>query len=211
MHRRTLAAAAALALLAPGAAQAQAQAPEQVTYYFHCAGPGKVQNGSAVLAQQNWNTTKPTASFQSGAGCGFLDAPGPVRPSTIASNAYDAYFSGLHGGAIETVRLELHNLVTSRARQGDTITFNVRIWDASAVGVTPLADRDFTVKPVASSTGATEMVQVEWSKLKIKAGPEDRRLWISVHTEEAPQGWVFDASEIPANVTFVAPPPPPAA
>jgi hypothetical protein len=214
MSHRTLgaglaAAAASLALAAPASAQL---GPLDTQYFFHCAGgdPVKVQNLSAVApGQAFWDTTAPTRSFQSGAGCGFADAP---TSGTNPVNIYDAYFSGVHTKGIEKITLELHNLVTSRARQGDSITFNVKVTKGAGTEWTALAQKDFTVKPTASSTGATEKVVVEFTGLKIK--PELGRqinITVTTPTPGVPQGWVFDAAEIPANVIFTEPAPLPPA
>lgn len=205
-----LGAAAALALAAP----AQAQDTDQ--YWFHCTGPSKVQNGATLagavpatgVTQALWNKTAPTASFQSGAGCGFADTPGPQRPSTTPENAYDAYYKGVHSKAIQSMKLELHNLLTSRARNGGPVKVLVRISEGTGTTATTLAEKELTATPTASSTGATEKVVVEMTGLAIKSGPVDRVLNITVHTADAtPAAWVHDASEIPANVIFTSPPP----
>lgn len=211
MHRALgagLAAAASLALAAP----AQAQLSD--TYFFKCSGPSKVQNGAtispAVATQAFWSTVKPTTSFTAGGGCGFADNPAVagVRPSTTPENFYDAYYKGVHAKAIQDVELELHNLVTSRARQGDTGEVLVRISEGTGTTATTLAERTVSGKFMLSSTGASEMLKLSLPGVNIKPGTPDRVLNITVHSTGAtPQAWVHDASEVPASVTFVAPPP----
>lgn len=213
MSHRTLVAglAAVAAALAPAAA-AQAQTSLDTTYYFSCAGPqpaAKVQNIVAFAQVANWTTTKPSASFQSGAGCGFADvpAPGGVRLSDSAENAYDAFYKGPHDKAIEKVKFEFHNLVTSRARAGTTQKLIVRLLDGTGLEYTTLAEREVDVTPVVSSTGATERFDITIDGLKIKKA-SGRILTVGVHSLEAgPQAWVHGASEIPAGVTFTEPAP----
>lgn len=205
--RTPIAGIAALAVFA-FASSAQAQAVD--TYYFKCSGASKVQNIVAALTPVMWTTVKPTASFQSGAGCGFADAPAPggVRPSTTPENAYDAWYKGAHERAITSATIELHNLITSRARQGTTVPLLVRLSTGTGATATTLAEQAFTAQPVVSSTGATEKVLVEFTGLEIPAEP-GRVINVTVHsTGEAPQAWVHDAAEIPASVTFVEPAPP---
>lgn len=204
----------AVALLAPAAA-AHAQTSLDTTYYFSCAGPqpaAKVQNLVASLQPAMWSTTKPATSFQGGAGCGFHDTPaaGGQRPSTTPEAFYDAYYKGVHDKAVEKVKVELHNLVTSRVRQGTTQRLEVRISEGTGTTATTLASKDFTVTPVPSSTGTSERFDVEFTGLKIKAG-SNRVLTVTVHSLEATsQAWVHGASEVPAGVTFTEPAPLPA-
>lgn len=198
----TIAALAAATLAAPALGQA-----DTTTYYFKCSEPSKVQNIFAAVQPAEWTTVKPTASFQSGAGCGFADFP-TARPSTTPENAYDAWYRGVHPRAVAKATIELHNLVTSRARQGDSVSLLVRLSTGTSTTATTLAEQTFTVKPVVSSTGATEKVVVELTGLEIPA-EEDRTINITVHsTGQTPQAWVHDAAEIPASVTFTEPPPP---
>jgi hypothetical protein len=202
-----VAAVAALAVAVP--TQAQTQAPQSDTYYFKCSGPSKVQNGIAALQPVTWGTTPPTASFQAGAGCGFADVPAPngVRPSTTPENFYDAWYKGIHERAVGSARIELHNLVTSRARTGDSVSLLVRLSTGTGTTATTLHQEAFTVKPTVSSTGATEKVVVELKNLEIPA-EAGRTINITIHTAgETPQAWVHDASEIPAGVTFTGPVP----
>lgn len=202
--------AALIALAFASSAQAQTQAVD--TYYFKCSGASKVQNGMAALTPPAmWTTVKPTTSFQAGAGCGFADFPavGGVRPSSTPENVYDAFYKGGHDRAIASAKIELHNLVTSRARQGNTVSLLVRLSTGTGTTATTLAERTFTTQPVVSSTGATEKVVVEFTGLDIPA-EAGRIINITVHsTGETPQAWVHDASEVPASVTFTEPVPPP--
>lgn len=210
MKRTTIAGIAAMSAVA-FAGPAQAQAPTVDTYYFKCSGQSKVQNVLAVLEPVMWTTVKPATSFQAGAGCGFADvpAPGGVRLSTTPENAYDAWYKGGHDRAIASARIELHNLVTSRARQGTTVPLLVRLSTGTGTTAETLAQQEFTVTPEVSSTGATEKVVVTFTGLAIPA-EEGRVINITVHTAgPTPQAWVHDAAEIPASVTFTEPAPAP--
>ena len=198
-----LGAAAALALAAP--AQAQTVAPKQTTYYMKCATPSKVQNANGPAGMvASWSTVKPTASFQSGAGCGFADAP---VGSTAPTDPYDGYFGGGHGDAIAKAEIEAHSLLLSRARAADTNSVRVRIFVNGAEAFNEVR----TVKPTTSTTGATEMFKFVVDGLKIPAGAADRKIFIvlgSTTAQGAANAWVGDASEIPTSVTFTEPLPP---
>ena len=202
MHVRfpvaALAALGALTLSAPVIA-----APTPTTYYFKCVGPSKVQNGSAIFGQPAWSLTKPTASFQSGAGCGFAD-PQPPQGSNVPTNAYDAYFGGTHGGAFVEAQVELHNLVASRIRQGTTNVITARL----NVGGTEVANRTYTLTGVPSSTGATEMFKFTIDGLEIEADDPTRPIILTIGVVDAAGVWVMDAAEIPASMTLIPPPEP---
>lgn len=206
-HRTRGAALIAAAAFTLAAAPAQAQSVD--TYYFKCATASKVQNGLAVLQPAFWSTAKPAASFTAGAGCGFADFPaaGGLRPSTTPENFYDAWYKGTHEKAVASARVELHNLLTSRVREGETVTLSVRLSTGSGGSATTLKEQTFTVKPTLSSSGASEKVAVEFTGLRIPAAT-GRVVNITVHSgADTPQAWVHDATEVPASVTFTEPAP----
>lgn len=108
---------------------------------------------------------------------------------------------------MEKIKLELHNLVTSRVRTGTTQRLQVRVMEGTGLEYTTFLDREVSVTPVGSSSGATERFDITIEGLKIKASP-GRVLTIGVHSlEDTAQGWVHGASEIPAGVTFTEPAP----
>ena len=199
-----LAGAATLAVAAP----ANAAAPPPQKLYFHCIqSPSKVENASIVAgsvsgAAPSWDKNAPTASFTTGAGCGFAD-PGALEGTAMA-NIYDGVFGGAFGGAIDKMVVELHSLAVSKARQGDSATLHVRVGlDGEMV-----TERDVTVTPTDSDTGASEMFKFELTDLGIEAGDASRIVDLTVNTAaNGVAGWVYDATEVPSNVTIYQPDP----
>lgn len=195
--------AATLALAAPAAAQTVE--PEKTTYYMTCGGPTKVQNANVHTATiPDWSTTKPAASFQSGAGCGFADVP---LTSASPTNEFDGYFTGTHGDAIEKAEIEAHSLVLSRVRAGETNSIRLRLF---VDGEEVYNNNIQAMTPIASSTGASESFKFTVTGLNIKAGAADRRIHVVLGVAgQGAQAWVGGASEVPTHVTFTAPLPKP--
>ena len=92
-----LAAAAALVAAAPASA-----APQQL--YFDCTGSTPLNNLDASTF--SWSATAPTASYQSGAGCGWADPllTNASRPNTTT----DAAFGGDYAGEIRKIEVTLY-------------------------------------------------------------------------------------------------------
>lgn len=202
-HRLVGAGLAATALLlTAGPAAAQTAPPQTTTYYMTCASPNKVQNANAAAGTiPAWSTTKPAASFQSGAGCGFLD--GPLTNAATPTNEFDGYFAGPHGGAIAKAEVEAHSLLLSRARAGTTNAVRLRLTvDGSEVYNNGIE----TITPTASSSGASEVFKFTIKDLKIPAGAADRQIIVTLGTAgQGANAWVGGASEVPTSVTFTAP------
>lgn len=197
-----VAGAATLAVAAP----ANAAAPPPSKFYFHCiSSPNKIENASIVAgsfsgAAPTWDKNAPTTSYTAGGGCGFADAP---VEGTSLTNIYDGVFGGTFGGAIDKMVVELHSLAVSKVRQGDTVDLHVRVGlDGEMV-----AERSVTVTPESSDTGASELFKFELTDLGIEAGDASRIVNITVDTPSGVSAWVYDATEIPSNVTIYQPDP----
>lgn len=207
--RRTLIAAAGLAslvLVAPAAAQTT-DPPPPTSYFFQCTNPAKVQN----LEKAVWGTTAPTASFQSGAGCGSAD-PGLLVTQfgvgPVLTNV-DFYGTGEHTGPIQAMNVELHSLLLSRARVPADIpgVFELIIDDQEVV----LAEGTPRIGFVTSSTGATEKLVFSFARKKkageavaapLAAGPGKHTVQVrfSSNTLDYQNAWVWGATEVPARV-----------
>lgn len=210
--------AALLAALAALGTTGTAGAATETKVFFHCANapgapaPLKIQNIGLVTGFPSWNGTPPTTSFQAGGGCGTVDTG--ALEGTAPRNFYDGVFSGVHAGAIDKMRFELHSLLLSQLRTTPTTSLVVKITlgsDNATFATAPaVATRSVTVAPVKSASGLTEMFSFTLENLGIEAEP-DRVVTITLDTDATYfNGWVFDATEVPSGVTFVAPEPVPA-
>jgi hypothetical protein len=197
-------------LLLLGATGASAQTTTPPTFrnervWFHCGGTTKVQNASVVeSAVPSWNTTAPTQSVQSGAGCGFADS---LLLGTAPANLYDAVWSGTFKGNLQSMTVELHSIYAGAGRALATygIAARVVIDGKDQTG-------NVTVVPVRSSTGASEMVRFTIVGLERVFGTEPgdgaktHTITLSINNrfvDANPFGaWVFDTTEVPAGITF---------
>ena len=207
----------ALGLAAP--AGATHGLPHTPTYkaesdYFHCGGSTKVGNASLVESgAASWNTIKPTASVQSGAGCGFADA-GPSS-GTNQENVYDAVFKGYFTGNLKTLTVNAHVLYTSIGRPSTAdmvVGVRMTLDDVPITGGSGTATgmKSVTVKPVVSSSGASALLQfsVDVSKLKIVDdedgdGTTERSIGLTLSVPaDVLTPFVYDTSETPSGIDF---------
>lgn len=128
--------------------------------YFHCTGPTKLHTVNWQLGSGSvpWNTTAPTQSYLSGAGCG---APDTFLYDTASDNPYDVTFRGTFTGNLRHLTVRLHNLILGRARTVESTTMAVRLRidgeDYLPLGIGYGTQVD--VIPVPSATGATELLE----------------------------------------------------
>ena len=190
--------------------------------FFHCVGDSKVLNALTVQAPPSWNETAPTASVTEGAGCGFAD-PGS-RTGTNQENVYDAVFKGFHAGNLDSLTVRLHDIGVGPARTGEDQTLGVRV---SVDGVsmfgtyTPAASpldpvlgapvpvpstTQLTVTPVASETGASNLVEFTITGLGFMeqpcTGTMEREILVTVNSVSENSAWVMDTTEVPSGITF---------
>lgn len=176
-------------------------------YYFTCVGDSKVQNNQA----QDWSTTKPAASFTSGAGCGSVD-PG-LFTTSLEGAEFDFYGGGKHTGPIGAINVELHSLLLSQLRVPATIGAEVELL---VDGVDVLGEvKSFRAPTQTSSTGLTQTFRFSIAR-ELEFDEEDnelpRRPLVATggeHTVELRFSsafldyqnlWVWGASEVPAHV-----------
>lgn len=206
MKRLALAVLAA-AILPAAAAQAGP------TYYFTCPDQNKAQQQTPAA----WSPTAPTASYQSGAGCGMLDV-GLFDSSTTSDALMDFTGGGTYTGAIDTLTLELHSLLLSQARApvatpgmvAEITVDGKLITDPTAV---------IRVTPEKSSTGLTEAYRVTFVReplvdedtgeetpvpLVAGTGPHTVNIRFTSNFLDYSEVWVWGASEIPSHVEFNA-------
>lgn len=207
----------AAAMLVPATAGAEGELPTftQQDVWFNCDGQdAKVVNASAKIP--GWDTTKPTASVQSGAGCGQLDPAFLINTVENTSQA-DASWTGTFTGNLNQLTVELHSIYAGTARTG-----------AQKFGFTPKLYIDgelisfdkaiLEATPVPSATKASEMIRFSLTNLNVvddlnADGIADPGPGTTEHTitlQAANQyintnglgAWVWDTSEVPAGISF---------
>ena len=203
------------------------------TVYFHCTGPSRVYqvNWWTVLGTSDadipWDTKPPTGSLGKGEACAGWDWGGTTN------SAYDVVFRGTFKGNIRDVTVRAHQLVTHKLRIGGSETLRLYAEvDGVAVfpkGTNDRAGRKVSVTPVPSSSGDTESVEFSITNLGRAdetgtggAALEDGdgtlehtfTLYLGVDGASSaltsPTGsrlsvWAWDATEVPAGLTFNPP------
>lgn len=192
--RLALGAIAASLVLAP-AAQAQVPVPVTTKYFFQCAGSQPTTKVQTTVA--SWNTTAPTGSYTAGNGCGFVDTLAASEPASPPS---DAVFEGTHTGPVSSITLDLHELLLSNIDAqlgGQLVGIGLEI-DGNPVATT---DTALTVPLIASSTGASNLMRVTFTNIKVKDAAE-HTYRVIVQKYNTAALWVWGASEIASGVEF---------
>lgn len=189
--KKTLLATAAGVLLLAGSAQAG-----PVTKYFECTGATPVQ--TIDVETYSWTDVKPADSFQSGAGCGWVDSTltGLNQPNTL----YDASFGGDYKGQVSRIDLTLYSLFNNPLARSKTIDVTV-FANGAEVGTYEKVEAPF----VAAGNVAGKYVYT-LGDLDIPATTRSRDIVIAVMEYYADDvgAWVFGASEVPAGATLYA-------
>ena len=194
MHAKTLLtgiAAATLLALTP-AAQA---APK--SFWFECTGALPLQ--TLDVETYSWSETAPTASYQEGEGCGWLDSPfkGTAQPNPL----YDAGFGGAYNGEVRKLEITLY------APYNDTLSNKTADFLITADGeeIVNATAATPVLGPVGSS-GATAAFTYTFTGVDLAARRSARDYVIAVagtYLDDTP-GWLFGAAEIPSNIKFYA-------
>ena len=195
--------------------------------YFHCAGGSKVQNQSST-GSTPWDTTAPTASVTTGAGCVATDPNLVAAAGTAQANLYDFVTTGAFTGNMKSMTVKLHNLVAGKVRPGATLQLRVRLdIDGEQLFTTTTTAKTVTVTPKAGATPATEYIEFSIVNLGFANyeydeagnlldvttgglaneegdGATEHTVILSVDTLSAPtQGlWALDTTETPSGITF---------
>lgn len=195
-----LAVALLLAGLAPGASAAPIEKRTE-RVYFHCTGTNKVQNVEA--AEPSWNTTAPTASVQSGAGCGHYS-----NLLTLGGTPLDeAAWAGTFTGNLDTMTVELYNIHASSDRAAATMKLSVLVEIDGHPAFTHPVATPITAPRTATSTGAADKIVFSLRGIGLAreegvgTAPHQVRLTIGEYNETQ-SAWVWDTTEVPAGVTF---------
>ena len=178
--------------------------------YFHC-GATKVANPDMHQGvAPSWNTTAPTQSVQTGAGCGAVDPTGVAGTATVS--AFDGAWQGTFTGNVKSITVEAHMIYVGAARAAGVFGAQVRLAIDGAEVIPAGATRLVRVTPVKSSTGVSEMIRFtisgleQFTDIEEADGATQRTFTLTLHSQYVDQNpltaWVFDTTEVPSGLTF---------
>lgn len=196
MKMTSLAAAtlAALGLAAPAQAAPTTPPLSPAARYFNCTTTTKV--GTIVDSKDavSWSATAPEASYQSGAGCGWLDpfAKGTNQPNVL----YDAVYGGVYKGEIKQIELNLYSLITNPTVTSKTIDVKVFSNGVEVFSATKLAG------PLEPAGQAAKKATFTLSGIDLGEVLSNRQITIAVAEYYADDigAWIHGAKEFPAGV-----------
>lgn len=195
MHVKTLLAGIATASLLALTPAANA-APK--SFWFECTGALPLQ--TIDVESYSWSETAPTASYQSGEGCGWLDI-GLLKGSQQPNPLYDAGFGGAYGGEVRKIEVTLY------APYNDTLTNKGADFIITADGEEIVNADNATPTPGSvSSTGVTAAFTYTFAGIDLTAKKNARDFVLAVasnYADDTP-GWLFGAKEVPSNIKFFA-------
>lgn len=198
-----------------GSAQAAAPVLPTKEAFFACPSDGvKVINAAPITsAAATWDDTKPTASVQSGAGCGFAD-PGPLN-GTGMETIYDVPVKGTFTGNLDSLTIRFYDINVGPSRQSQMLTAALRVtidgqsMFGNTTAATPApAAKPVTAKLVPTSTGAANLFEVTVTDLGFierEGTPQDVEHAISIAlggSSDVVSGWVMDTTETPSSIVF---------
>ena len=175
--------------------------------YFHCTGDTKVGNIHAVADGMtvSWDENKPTASYQSGAGCGSADT---FLTGTADHNPiYDFTTAGYYTGNIDTVTIRLWAIEgAGRAVKDFAVNLHLKINGEDVL----TRNTPATATAIPSSTGATRLYEVTVTGVNLASqldSTTEHEVVLTVYPQFANStgggiAWVYDAAEIDSGLVF---------
>lgn len=197
-----LAAVVALVMAVPVGAETTEFVPELVEQrtYLLCDGGNKIQNESTPVA---WSTDAPSASYNSGAGCGFAD-PGPWGPGVEEATG-ELVLAGTYTGNLDTLSVHLHAIDGAFSRTG---VWPMYVISAVEVDGNVIFDSgaEMELEPLRSESGITALGEYTITNIGLleEADLTEHEVVIRVKTayDDDFYGWVWGATEIDSGVTF---------
>jgi hypothetical protein len=179
---------------------------------FFLCGETKVQDVDDLDGlYATWGPDAPTQSVTEGAGCGSADSPFMQQTE---GNLYDATWVGSWTGALDSLTLHLHNIYVGPARTGEPFQLKVRLF-VNGRALHGEDGADVAVRPVRSSTGASELLEVTVTDIGLVTERDVTRrhqIGIVVHSgtprstgptvTDTASAWVWGTTEVPAGITF---------
>lgn len=183
--------------------------------FFHCPSDIKVINASPITdgGITTWDTTAPTASVSSGAGCGFAET-GPLR-GTGMRTVYDLPAEGTFAGDLDSITFQFHVLdgVTRGATGVQRLDLRLTVDGQSMFGTAADGNSQTVGIPVTlvpSATGASSLAEVTVTGLGFLTPEGDETAEPEVHTvalaaslgSGVVTGFVMDTTETPSGLVF---------
>lgn len=204
--------AAAVLLAVPALAEPLPRTMASQQVYFHC-GDSKLANVDYATASAlpTWNTTAPTASVQSGAGCGWADNFA-FRSTQAGNSVHDGAWAGTFTGNLGSLTAQLHSISAGPGRAGLPQSFNVTLFvdGRSMFGVADNGNANrakVTLTPVVSSSQVSALYEFTITGLPFVTeegdGTVEREVILNVAASSEPlMGWVYDTTEVPSGIAF---------
>lgn len=189
MKRIFLAATAALVLAAPAQA-----APQD--FFFDCTGTLPVQ--TIDVETYSWSADAPTASYQDGAGCGWLD-PSGISGTVQPNKFYDASYGGVYGGEVRKMEITLYAPVTDLTAKAIDLIVTV---DGEEVANLPILTP--VVGPGPDDAIASFTYTVTGLDMPATTRGKDYVLAVAGHWTDDTPIWLQGTKEVPAGVKFFA-------
>jgi hypothetical protein len=189
---------ASIAWALPAGAQEPVPTFRTERAYFNCAGNVKLQNVALLNGEfPSWDTTAP-GSAATGNGCGMYE-------NNLNQAGLNLEFKGTFTGNLDNLTVELHNMGVSNDPTDNKIRLIVQL----VVDDEPLAETSAADFPtVRSSTGLSEKATYTFTELnyddELGDGTQVHQIHVVARSSgtETQSAWVWDASEVPAGLTF---------
>lgn len=173
--------------------------------YFHCTSEVKLHNAALIVdGLTSWDENPPQGSFQSGEGCGSVQASS-LRGSNPAT-LYDTGFSGTFTGRLDNLQLELHarDIPMNGSTSADVTDLDIYLEIDGKVRLNWVPLEDIYGTP--SSTGATAAYRISFAGIGLTGLNDDVEhtvtLTVSRRYANAAAAFVWDAVEVPSGITF---------
>ena len=214
---RAIATAAVLVMALGGTASAthtlegETFVPEYVetAEYLHCNGATKVGNAHATVDgnRVTFDTTKPTASYTTGAGCGTVDtfAAGATNNNPI----YDFPVRGTFTGNIDNITIRYWGIDFCGSRAADQWTVDLHLVIDGVDILTRTPATNAYAPTVNSSTGITRLYEVTVTKVGLNTAADhatEHEIELTVYPKFVDGSgcvvWVYDAAEIDSGLVI---------
>lgn len=177
--------------------------------YLHCNGATKVSNVHAAVDGNRvaFDTTKPTASYTAGAGCGTIDTF--LAGESNHNGLYDFPVHGTFTGNIDniTVRYWGIDFCGSRALEQWTVDLHLQIDGTDILTRAPATNA--YAPTINSSTGISRLYEVTVTKVALNSEADhtaEHEIELTVYPKFVNGSgcvvWVYDAAEIDSGLVI---------
>ena len=177
--------------------------------FLHCNGATKVGNLHATVdgTRVAFDTTKPTASYTTGAGCGTVDTF--LAGTSNHNSIYDFPVRGSFTGNINNITIRYWGIdfCGSRALEEWTVDLHLVIDGVDILTRTPATNA--SAPTINSSTGISRLYEVTVTNVRLNT-PADHTIEHEIELTVYPKFvdgsgcviWVYDAAEIDSGLVI---------